>query len=473
MLRKVIFGFACFLFGLSLTAQDTIKGQMKPVKEYSWVILYQLKGVHQQYIANATVDNGKFELVIPKGKETGMYRILYDNKKNLFLDFIYNHENVDVVFHPDYPSVLAEYKKSDENKFYQKYLDVISEDFNALDSAQVAYFQVKNDDSDNELNAFYHKKLKQTIATQKDFENQAKEKLAYHFVKANNRYYARNLIKETNQYMDTLRMHYFDYIDFNDSVLERSSFFMDRIIDYITYLHTSNYAKKTNELQKKAIKDVLQKIDKITLKKDIIESFLFMYAQQENKEITDYIFKNYYNKLPLNLQDAEFKVMIKDFFKTTIGEKAPQIAWDVYGKKYDLYSLPENEYYVVLFWSSTCSHCLKEVPKFNTFLKEKKNITTVAVGLESDESKADWKELTFDLENIKHHVLGLGKWQNKYSRDYGITGTPSYFILDKDKKIIAKPYDLKALEEFFEKESLKKESKPNNEKAKNESKKNN
>jgi thiol-disulfide isomerase/thioredoxin len=451
MTKKVLFGIFIFLIGFSLKAQDTIKGQMNPAKNFSWVILYQLKGVHQQYIANAAVDNGKFELVIPKGKENGMYRILYDNKKNLFLDFIYNHENVDVIFHPDYPSVLAKYKTSVENKLYQKYLDSISDKFNALDSVQVAYFKTKDTKLETTLNDFYHKKLKETKATQKQFENNSKDKLAHHFIRANNRYYTKNLIKNTNQYMDTLRAHYFDYVDFNNPVLERSSFFIDRIIDYITYLHTSNDAEKTNELQKKAIADVLKKIDKITLKKDIIESLMFMYGQQENKEIVDYLLENYYNKLPVSLQDAEFKLMIKDFFKTTIGQPAPDISWDVYGKKYDLYKLPESDYYIVLFWSSTCSHCMKEVPKFNDFLKDKKNITTIAVGLEDDESKANWKELTFDFDNIKYHVLGLGKWQNKYSRDYGITGTPSYFILDKDKKIIAKPYDLEALKEFFKK----------------------
>lgn len=458
MIKKIVFSLFIFHFSFTLFAQDTIKGQMKPVKDFSWVILYQLKGVHQQYIANATVTNGKFELVIPKGKDSGMYRILYDNKKNLYLDFIYNNENIDVVFHPDYPSVLAEYKSSKENKLYQNYLDHISDDFNALDSVQVEYFKTKEPKLEQSINEFYHKKLQETISKQSKYETESEGKLANHFIRANNRYYAKNLIKSTNDYMDTLRLHYFDYINFNDTILERSSFFMDRIIDYITYLHTATEQNTTNKLQKKAIANVLQKIDKITLKKDIIESLLYMYAQQENKVIVDYLFANYYNKLPVALQDAQFKLMIKDFFKTTIGELAPEISWDVYGKKYDLYKLPKNDYYIVLFWSSTCSHCLKEVPKFNEYLKDKKNITTVAVGLETDETKANWKEFTFDFSNIKYHVLGLGKWQNKYSRDYGITGTPSFFILDKDKKIIAKPYDLEALKAFFDKKTIKKES---------------
>jgi thiol-disulfide isomerase/thioredoxin len=461
MIQKILFTILLFSVITVIVAQDTIKGEIKPVKDYSWVILYQLKGAHQQYITNATVENGKFEMVIPKGKEKGIYRLFYDNKKNLYLDFIYNHENIDLTFHPDYPSVLVEYKTSDENKLYQNYLDKISDNFNALDSVQVEYFKVKDSVLENELRKFYLKKLKEVSAIQKTFEDNSKDKLAHHFIKANNRYYAKNLIKGTDQYLDTLRTHFFDYIDFNNSVLERSSFFMDRIIDYVTYLHTAEDLKKSNQLQKKAIQQVLKKIHKPTLKKDVIESLMYMFAQQENKDVTDFIMNNYYNKLPANLQDPDFKVMINDFFKTTIGQPAPQISWDVYGKKHDLYSLPDNDYYVVLFWSSSCSHCLKEVPKFNSYLKGQ-NITVIAIGLEDEISKDNWKELTFDLENIKYHILGFGKWKNKHSRNYGISATPSYFVLDKNKKIIAKPYDLKALQKFFEKESDSEKDKKEN-----------
>ncbi len=456
MNRKIVLVILIIFTSFNGFSQDTIKGKMKPVKDYSWVILYQLKGVHQKYIANATVADGKFELIIPKGNESGMYRILYDNKKNMYLDFIYNHENVSLEFHPDYPSVLVKFMQSDENKLYQNYLDDITDGFNQLDSVQVNYFQSKMDSIDKNLQNFYHKKLIEVQLKQINYENLSNTKLANHFIRANNRYYAKNLIKQTNQYLDTLRSHYFDYIDFEDTKLEKSSFFMDRIIDYITYLHTSNDVTQTNTLQKKAIDNVLSKIKRVDLKKDVMESLLFMYAQQENKEIVDFIFKDYYNKLPKQLQDMEFKLMIQDFFKTAIGQMAPQISWDVYGEKYDLYSLPKKDYYVVLFWSSSCSHCLKEVPLFNAYLKDKKNISTLAIGLESKESQDNWKELTFDFENIKYHILGLGKWKSTYSQDYGVTGTPSYYILDENKKIIAKPYDFKALKNFFDKEKSKK-----------------
>ena len=47
------------------------------------------------------------------------------------------------------------------------------------------------------------------------------------------------------------------------------------------------------------------------------------------------------------------------------------------------------------------------------------------------------------------HVLGLGKWKNEIGNSYNITATPAYFVLNKDKKIIAKPYDFETLMKFL------------------------
>ncbi len=431
-------------------AQDTIRGIMNPAKKYSWIILYQLKGASQEYISNATVKDGKFELIIPKGKESGVYRLLYDNKKNMYADVLYNYENIEVEFHPDYPSVLIRFKTSKENILYQKYLDDISEYHNVLDSLQVVYFKTNEKLEEEKLKTKYLETLKNLSFRQNKYENASEGMYVNNFIKANNRYFAKTLIKNTQSYLDTLKTHYFDFVDFNNNELEKSAFFMDRIIDYIMYINAANDEKTQLLLYKKAIDKAISKIEKIRLKKDIIESILFMFAQKENKKIVDYIFKNHYTKLPVELQDTEFKIMIEDFFKTAIGQPAPDIKWDVYGKKISLYKLPKNTYNVIVFWSSTCSHCLKEIPEFNEYLINKKEITALAIGLESDESKANWKEYTFDLTNIKHHILGLNKWKNQYSQDYGVTGTPSYFVLDTNKKIIAKPYDLKELKEFFD-----------------------
>src|SRR5690606_27115784 len=109
-----------------------------------------------------------------------------------------------------------------------------------------------------------------------------------------------------------------------------------------------------------------------------------------------------------------------------------------------LSELNTSERYLLIFWSSTCSHCLKELPEIRDTLKniEPQELQVIAFGLEEEEFP--WKETVKDYPNFIH-VYGEGKWENKTSNDYNITSTPTYFILDKDKNILEKPENLEAL----------------------------
>jgi hypothetical protein len=50
-----------------------------------------------------------------------------------------------------------------------------------------------------------------------------------------------------------------------------------------------------------------------------------------------------------------------------------------------------------------------------------------------------------------HNVLGQGKWENQTALNYNIRATPSYFMLNAAKKIIAKPIPLEELKGFINK----------------------
>ena len=49
-----------------------------------------------------------------------------------------------------------------------------------------------------------------------------------------------------------------------------------------------------------------------------------------------------------------------------------------------------------------------------------------------------WKQTTGQLSNFIH-VLRKDEDRAAITLDYNVTGTPTYFVLDKDKKIIGKP----------------------------------
>ena len=104
---------------------------------------------------------------------------------------------------------------------------------------------------------------------------------------------------------------------------------------------------------------------------------------------------------------------------------------------------------MLVFWSTSCSHCLREIPLLHSYMENKKNIKVIAFALEDDSFV--WEN--YSKTNLLgwHNVLGLNKWQNKISRTYQVSSTPSYFVLDKNKKIIAKPNEIKDVKAFFDK----------------------
>ena len=132
--------------------------------------------------------------------------------------------------------------------------------------------------------------------------------------------------------------------------------------------------------------------------------------------------------------------------RLSIGAPSPDITWKENGTTKSLSSLNGAEHYVLVFWSSTCSHCLKEVPALHKELATYENIEIIAVGLEDDE--ANWNMEIAKLPNF-HHAITLDKWQSEYAQLFAIQQTPTYFILDKEKRFISKPQTDKEVVAFL------------------------
>jgi thioredoxin-related protein len=70
----------------------------------------------------------------------------------------------------------------------------------------------------------------------------------------------------------------------------------------------------------------------------------------------------------------------------------------------------------------------------------------IAVGLENDE--VSWNIEAAKLEKFEH-AISLGKWESEYAALYNIQSTPTYFILDENKYIIAKPENVNDVVSFL------------------------
>ncbi len=444
---KNLFFFLILIPALA-QAQFTIKGSIKPNHNYTWVLLYKLEKGKQIFVDNASVVNGEFQFKIDKKQPPGIYRAYYQIENNLYVEFIYNKENIDFTFNPNNPIDTIDFLTSDENTIYQRYYKKISEKQKQLDALQVAYFKEKDTVIEKRLIDDYKNTRIELQSLQSLFEKETQGKLAQHFIKASKQYNAQEPFKSPQDYIAAVKVHFFDAIEFNDTFLSNSTFINDRLMDYVLYLNQANNITSKNILQKKATSEAAQILNKnFELLKNFEESLLQSYMFEENTEMIYFVMNNYYNLLPDIYQDAALQYKISAAMKTAIGTVAADFSWEENGVKKNLHGLIGFDYYIIVFFSATCPHCQVELPEFYTFINDIENIRVITVGLEDE--KENWRKMTADFVDFTN-ILDLEKWNSPKVKDYGITAIPSYFVLDANKNILAKPNDVKELKAMFE-----------------------
>lgn len=446
MSKKILILF--ILFSTAIQAQFSVSGTIVPEGNFSWILLYKLENGKQTFVDNTTIENGNFQFKLSEDQPIGIYRAYYQIENNLFVEFLYNKEEIIFSFNSKNPAESIRFSSSEENRIYQDYYKEINEKQSKLDSLQVAYFRLEDSKSDKKIIKEYKIALKELQKTQNDFKHESQDKLAYHFIEASAQYNAELPLKDPQEYLGNVRSHFFDNVDFKDEKLKNSTFINDKLIDYVFYLNQAESTETRNKLQKEAIEDASQRLaEDFDLLKNFEESLLQKYAEEENTEMVDFVTNGYYNKLPKEFQDSAFIFKIESAMKTAVGKKAPDFAWKENESQKSLYGSIDHDYYIVTFFGSDCQHCQKEMPEFYNFIKEIENIKVITIGLE-DETEG-WEEMTANFKDFTN-ILVLNKWNDQKVKDYGVTEIPSFFILDSDKTILAKPYDVEELKAMFE-----------------------
>ncbi len=434
-----------FFYALQLHAQFSIEGTLEPEdKKLTWAMLYQIKEGRQHYIKNTKIKDQRFKFELNDTAEVGMYRVVYRLKDEGFVDFLFNKENVVFTFNPDYAEVTTVYQTSIENKNYQSYLNEITSAQQVVDSLQVAYFR----NTDSASKSLYKDAISTLNNVQEKHEDLNKDKLALHFIKATKRYNAPEIVPVPQIYLKNIKANFFQHINFQDEVLIGSSFLVDRVIDYVFYINTSKNTKMQQSLYKEALENVFSIEKSDSLQKDLIEILIDEFVVLENIELVNYLLDEHYARLPIDLQKSAYPKETRAKLKVVVGAIAPEIVWEEENTTKKLSELNTHKNYVVVFWSTGCSHCKKQMPEMYQLISTKKDIQVIAVALEKNAK--EWKKVIPNFEGW-HHVLGEKKWENETARSYDVTGTPTYFVLDANKVILAKPENFRDLEKALRK----------------------
>ena len=440
MIKKLFFLFLSL--PMLALAQHTVKGNFSPAQDFEFVILYKVTPTNSEYISNASVNEaGDFEFQLDSTHTAGMYRLVYalPQEENNF-DIIYNAKE-DIEFNYNTETGI-DFVNSIENKLITSY----THSMGIVSGSIGNFFRQQSTDT-----LALHTIFTTQKQTQQEFEKAAEGTIALNFIKANKPYIPDDF-QDIKTYIGNLRTHFFNEIDFNNEILQSSNFLIERTLNYVFGM-TENGADeiatyKTNVDDVVTAMGSAEDLIKLTLLKVLWQQM----ADANVEVVANYITDEYLLDLATKLEDHDLVHEVNLYKNLSIGAVAPDFDFEleVEGKKQTvkLSEYDVAEQYVVVFWSSTCGHCLKEIPQLYKYMetKEEGQLKVIAIGLEDEPFR--WRSETFDYPNFVH-VLGLGKWDNEIGNAYNVQSTPSYFVLDKDKKINAKPYDFEALKKVL------------------------
>ena len=425
--------------------QHSIKGTFSPAGDFEIALLYKVTPTHSNYVTNAPIAaDGSFEIKLDSTVTKGMYRITYAVPQEEYnFDVIYNgEEDVELKFNSE---TGVEFLASRENKLLESYTNSMLMITNSIGN----YFRDGSTTKDTLALAAIFKTQRET---QQGFEEASKGTIASNFIKANRPYIPEGIV-DVKSYVEELKTHYFDHVDFNNAILQRSKFLTERMLNYVFGMSTNN----GNEIEdyKRNIQEFYKKIKEASddTKKSLFTDLWEQMVDLKLESVANFISETYLMDLSVKLNDQQLLQALILYQDTSLGNPAPDFSFEMKENEETitkkLSELNIAEHYIIAFWSSACSHCLEEIPQLHKLSEtfDDKKLKVIAIGLE-DEPYA-WKNLTYDFSNFIH-VYGEGKWDNEIGNSYGVTATPTYFILNSDKTIAVKPEDFEELKQFFE-----------------------
>ena len=132
-----------------------------------------------------------------------------------------------------------------------------------------------------------------------------------------------------------------------------------------------------------------------------------------------------------------------------IGVKAHDMVMNTFNGVYvSLYDL-NKDFVILYFWEPDCGHCKEATPKLKVYYDKVKNQGVEVFSVCTQPDKAKWEK--YIQENKLNWINGWDPQRStNYDYYYNVTSTPAIYILDKNKKIIAKKLPVEAIESFID-----------------------
>lgn len=244
--------------------------------------------------------------------------------------------------------------------------------------------------------------------------------------------------------------HYWDQIDFNDDRLLRTPILHPKMEQYV-----KNLVVQTPDSLIKEAEALINRSKNKDFRHYLIRYFA---AEYENPKTvgTEAVFvhmaEKYYLGGEISLsEDGRRRIgeRVNVLKPLLVGKVFPDIqVWDPQKKPLSL-GPQSAKYFVIFFYSPTCGHCKESAPKLLEFARKRKAEQVKVLAVATENSEEEWKKFiaeqkTGDLIN-GYDFSGQIDFRNKFD----VLSTPTVYVLDENKRIIARKMPVEQLDDFL------------------------
>ena len=146
----------------------------------------------------------------------------------------------------------------------------------------------------------------------------------------------------------------------------------------------------------------------------------------------------------------QLRSTVEGLMRVSVGRTAPDAEVSDNGRRIPLSQLVgQNRYTALFFYSSTCWHCHEQMPALiddrTRFLAKGFDVMGIALDTDSTEFLASIRDNHVPWKCYSEFI----GWGSKVAKAFQVKGTPAFYLLDREMKIVAKPYNAGELGEVL------------------------
>jgi thiol-disulfide isomerase/thioredoxin len=246
--------------------------------------------------------------------------------------------------------------------------------------------------------------------------------------------------------------HFFDNIDFSDERLLRTPILYARLEAFFT-----NVVIQSPDSINKEIDKLIKKCKGDYKIFQFVSVYLFNHFRESEIMGHDAVMVKLADDIYLTPKadwvSREFKEDLRKQIElirpNLIGKKAQDLVMDSYkGIFVSLFDV-KKDFTVLYFWEPDCGHCKEATPKLKTFYDKPRDYSLEVFAVCTTADKPKWTKYIED-----NKLTWVNGWDPQRSSHfdyyYNVQSTPLVYILDKNKKIIAKKIGVEQIGSFID-----------------------